>query len=186
VVEEGSEEAALDSAREALGAFGVEYETARDAGLRRKLGLITVRKEDSALSEDLLQRMEANGADFTMTFRLLCDAVEGAAGDARVRALFAEPGAYDTWAVGWRRRLQEEPTPAGERARAMRRVNPMFIPRNHLVQSAIDSAIERQDFQRFRELLDVVTRPYEDRSDKVHYATPARPEECVVQTFCGT
>jgi serine/tyrosine/threonine adenylyltransferase len=186
VEEEGGEEAALDSAREALGVFGVEYEVARDAGLRRKLGLSVEREGDSALAEDLLTRMEANRADFTLTFHLLCDAAAGMDGDAGVRSLFADTGAYDAWAVGWRRRLEQETTSSEERTAAMRRVNPMFIPRNHLVQAVIESAIERQDFEPFGELLDVVMSPYEDRPDKERYAMPARPEECVVQTFCGT
>jgi serine/tyrosine/threonine adenylyltransferase len=103
-----------------------------------------------------------------------------------VRALFADPGAYDAWSVEWRRRLQEEPIASQARAAAMRRANPAFIPRNHLVEAALVAATERQDFQPFEELLDVVSRPYEDRPGLERYAIPARPEECVLQTFCGT
>ena len=68
----------------------------------------------------------------------------------------------------------------------MRKVNPAFIPRNHRVEAALDAAVERQDFQPFEELLDVLSRPYEDRPELEPYATPARPEQCVLQTFCGT
>jgi uncharacterized protein YdiU (UPF0061 family) len=68
----------------------------------------------------------------------------------------------------------------------MRMANPAFIPRNHLVEAALAAAIERQNFQAFEELLDVVSRPYEDRPGLERYTTPARPEECVLQTFCGT
>ena len=86
----------------------------------------------------------------------------------------------------WRQRLNEEPRSAQARAAAMRAANPAFIPRNHLVEAALDAAIRRQDFQPFEELLDVVSRPYEDRPNLERYATPASPEECVCQTFCGT
>jgi uncharacterized protein YdiU (UPF0061 family) len=68
----------------------------------------------------------------------------------------------------------------------MRKVNPAFIPRNHLVEAALNAAVERQDFQPFEELLDVVSRPYEDRPGLGRYARPASPEESVAQTFCGT
>jgi uncharacterized protein YdiU (UPF0061 family) len=68
----------------------------------------------------------------------------------------------------------------------MRRSNPAFIPRNHMVEEALEAAVERQDFQPFEQLLNVVTRPYEDRPELERYATPARPEQCVSQTFCGT
>jgi uncharacterized protein YdiU (UPF0061 family) len=184
--EEGNGEAALASAKESLAAFAPQFEAAYDAGLRRKLGLFTEREGDSALIQDLLTRMAANQADFTLTFRRLCDAVAGPEGDESVRALFADPGAYDSWVAGWRRRLEEEPAPGQARAAAMRMASPAFIPRNHVVEAALAAAIERQDFQPFEELLDVVTRPYEDRPGLERYATPARPEECVLQTFCGT
>jgi uncharacterized protein YdiU (UPF0061 family) len=187
--EAGSQEAALDSAREALGAFHPQFEAARAAGLRRKLGLFTEREGDAALAEDLLERMAANRADFTLTFRRLCDAASGPEGDAAARTLFADPGAYDEWAGRWRRRLQDEADSVNARqarAAAMRMVSPAFIPRNHMVEAALNAAVERKDFQPFEELLDVVSRPYEDRPDLERYARPARPEERVLQTFCGT
>jgi uncharacterized protein YdiU (UPF0061 family) len=65
-------------------------------------------------------------------------------------------------------------------------MNPVFIPRNHLVEAALEAATWRQDFQPFEELLSAVTRPYEERPGLERYAMPARPEERVLQTFCGT
>jgi uncharacterized protein YdiU (UPF0061 family) len=182
--EAGSGEAALASGNEALAAFAPQFEAARAAGLRRKLGLFTDREGDAALGEDLLARMAANRAYFTLTFRRLCGAVTE--GDEGVRALFADPGAYDAWAAGWRLRLEEEPMPEQARAAAMRMTNPAFIPRNHMVEAALNAAMGRQDFQPFEELLDAGSRPYEDRPDLERYATPAQPAECVLQTFCGT
>jgi serine/tyrosine/threonine adenylyltransferase len=184
--EEGSEEAALASAREALGAFALTYEAAHLAGLRRKLGLFTERDGDLALAEDLLRRMAVNHADFTLTFRRLCDAATGPEGDSGVRALFADPAAYDTWAVGWRQRLEQETFSAQERAARMREVNPAFIPRNHMVEAALNAASERQDFAPFEELLNVLSHPYEERPGLERYAIPARPEESIQWTFCGT
>jgi serine/tyrosine/threonine adenylyltransferase len=179
----GSAEAALASAHESLAAFGPQFEAARGAGLRRKLGLFTERDGDALLAVDLLQRMAANRADFTLTFRRLCDAAEG---DDRIRGLFADPGTFDSWAVAWRLRLQEEPVAGEARAAAMRMASPAFIPRNHLVEAALEAAGERQDFRPFEELLNVVSHPYETRPGLDRYATPARPEECIRQTFCGT
>ncbi len=185
--EGGSEEAAPVSAREALAAFGPQFEAARGAGLRRKLGLFTEREGDVALAEDLLERMAANAADFTLTFRQLCEAAAAEPdGEVRMRSLFRDPGAYDSWAAGWRLRLGQEPVAAEERAAAMRLANPVFIPRNHLVEAVLQLAVERQDFEPFERLLEVVSHPYEDRPDLARYAVPARPEECVRQTFCGT
>ncbi|WP_213805176.1 protein adenylyltransferase SelO [Granulicella sp. dw_53] len=182
----GDEASALASAKEALAAFTPQFEAARLAGLRRKLGLVTERKEDAALAEDLLNRMAANRADFTLTFRRLCGAAAGPEGDKEVRTLFSDPGAYDAWATGWRRRLEEEPIASAQRAATMRMANPAFIPRNHMVEAALDAAVEQQNLQPFEDLLDVVSRPYEDRPNLERYTKPARPEERVNHTFCGT
>jgi uncharacterized protein YdiU (UPF0061 family) len=67
----------------------------------------------------------------------------------------------------------------------MRLANPAFIPRNHRVQSVIDAALQ-QNYQPFEELLAVISRPYDDQPGLERYTTPARPEECVTATFCGT
>jgi uncharacterized protein YdiU (UPF0061 family) len=184
--ESGSEEAAVAAANETLATFEPQFEAARSAGLRRKIGLTTEREGDAALAEDLLRRMAANRADFTLTFRRLCDAAAGAEGDALVRTLFADSAGYDDWAAGWRRRLKEEPEDGQARAAEMRRENPVFIPRNHLVEAALNAASWRQDFQPFEDMLDAVSRPYEERPGLEMHAVPARPEECVLQTFCGT
>jgi serine/tyrosine/threonine adenylyltransferase len=184
--EEGSEQGAVASAEAALNTFGAKYDAAWMAGMRRKLALFTERDGDVVLTQDLLERMAANQVDFTLAFRRLCDAADGPEGDARVRALFADPAAYDVWAAGWRARLEEERVDPEERATAMRRVNPAFIPRNHLVEAALKAGVERQDFQPFEELLDVLSRPYEERPGLERYAAPARPEESVRWTFCGT
>jgi uncharacterized protein YdiU (UPF0061 family) len=184
--EEKNDEAALASAKEALSAFDPLYESARIAGLRRKLGLFMERAGDASLAEELLRCMATSDADFTLTFRRLCDAVVGLEGDGGPRILFADPTAFDSWAIEWRRRLEEEPVSAETRAASMRMANPAFIPRNHIVEAALEAAVARQDFQPFEELLDVVSRPYENRPNLEFYSTPAKPEQCVRQTFCGT
>ena len=184
--EAGSDEAGLLSAKEALAAFSPQFDAAYIAGMQQKFGLATERPGDASLIEDLLGRMAANRADFTLTFRRLCDAAASPEGDAAVRVLFDDPGAYDKWAIAWHRRLAEEPVSAQARAAAMRKVNPGYIPRNHLVEEALAAAVERQDFQPFEQLLSVVSRPWEDRPDLDRYTAPARPEEMVSRTFCGT
>lgn len=184
--EMGSDEAALAAATDALSSFDAQFQGARLRGLRRKLGLRTERDTDAALAEDLLERMATGHADFTLTFRRLCDAAAGPNCDEGVRTLFADPGAYDPWAAAWRHRLEHEEGSSEIRAEAMRSVNPAYIPRNHLVEAVIDAATRQGDFQPFEDLLAVVTSPYAETPELERYARPARPEERVLQTFCGT
>lgn len=186
VQEAGGDDAGMESAKEALSGFGPQFHLAYLAGLQKKLGLMTQREGDAGLAQDLLDAMAANHADFTLTFRRLCDAAAGVDGDAAVRELFAEPKTFDAWAVRWRARMAEEQASVEERVAAMRAANPVYIPRNHLVQAVIEAAVERQDFAPFEELLEVVLRPFEERPGLERYTAPARPEERVTQTFCGT
>jgi serine/tyrosine/threonine adenylyltransferase len=68
----------------------------------------------------------------------------------------------------------------------MRGVNPIYIPRNHMVEAALNAAVMREDLGPFEELLAVVSQPYEERAGLERFAVPARPEERVQATFCGT
>lgn len=186
VQESGDESAAVAVANEVLSGFEPEYEAARMAGLRRKLGLFTVSEGDRDLAEALLQRMAANRADFTLTFRNLCDSAASPEADESVRMLFADPAEFDSWVFDWRNRLAQESMSGQARAEAMRQVNPIYIPRNHLVEEALEAASLRQDYQPFEDLLTAVSYPFDQQPGIEKYATPARPEQCVLETFCGT
>jgi uncharacterized protein YdiU (UPF0061 family) len=176
------ERAAIELAQDALSAFPPRFEAAYRGGLSRKIGLATAREDDFELAQDLLARMAEGGADFTLAFRRLCDAAAGPEGDAAVRALFADPAAYDAGAARWRARLAEEPAPPA----AMRAANPAFIPRNHWVEEAIAAAVEREDLAPFEALVEVLARPFEDQPGRDRYAEPPLPEQRVLRTFCGT
>ncbi len=180
------EAAAVDAAEAALAGFKPRFELAYHGGLAHKLGLSGDRDGDVALADDLLARMAENQADFTLTFRRLCEAAERPEADAGVRDLFVDPTAYDAWAVRWRDRLAEGGRDPTATAAAMRAVNPAYIPRNHRVEEMIAAAVERGDFGPFEELLAVLSRPYEDQPDYARYAE--RPEGGGVgyRTFCGT
>ena len=179
-------EHALAIANEVIGQYSALFSRAFVAGLRRKLGLFTERETDTALAQALLDAMAANHADFTLTFRSMCAAAETAGGDAEVRALFDEPEAWDEWAQRWRERLAEERETPQEHAALMRRANPAFIPRNHLVEAALAAAIEHNDYGPFKGLLLVLSRPYEDQPAFAGYTEPPGAEERVYRTFCGT
>jgi serine/tyrosine/threonine adenylyltransferase len=176
---------AVAEAQETLGAYGPAFERRYHAGLRRKIGLVTQQSDDMPLVLALLETMHEQKADFTLTFRHLCDAAANADNDAALESLFTNPAALREWLPRWRRRLDEEQSSPNERATAMRLVNPAFIPRNHRVEAVIQAAID-DDFMPFEELLTVVTRPFEDQPAFAEYAQPPHENERVLQTFCGT
>jgi uncharacterized protein YdiU (UPF0061 family) len=177
-----NETAALAEAQAALDEFAPKFEAAYAAGLNAKLGLHDARPDDFALAQDLLQRMAQGGADFTLTFRKLAELLDGGEGP---RALFAEPEFFDDWAARWKQRLADEGGDAAERTRAMRAVNPLFIPRNHMVEYAL-AAAEAGDFSQFETMTHVLERPFDEQPDYARYAEPPKPDQIVQRTFCGT
>jgi uncharacterized protein YdiU (UPF0061 family) len=177
---------AVELAGEVLGGFPPCFSEHSLAGMRRKLGLSVREDGDAALADELLDAMHRNEADFTLTFRRLCDAAEQAGGDAGVRSLFANPRDYDAWEGQWQSRLTREPGEPRTRAEAMRRVNPAFIPRNHRIEQVIEAAVNKLDFAPFAELSAVLSQPYRSSRDFDTYADAPHPSERVLKTFCGT
>ncbi|QPC88616.1 YdiU family protein [Mesorhizobium sp. NBSH29] len=180
------QDSAVARAQEALDVFATRFKTKFHAGMRRKIGLVTEQDGDVTLVQDLLKIMAENGADYTLTFRRLSDAASGAKGDKAVRSLFGDPTSFDGWASNWRQRLGQEQQDDDTRRAAMNAVNPAYIPRNHQIEAMISAAVEQDDFGPFGELMEVLSRPYEDQPSFARYAEPPQPHERVLQTFCGT
>ena len=67
----------------------------------------------------------------------------------------------------------------------MDRVNPVYVPRNHLVEEALDAATAG-DLDPLGRLLAAVTRPFDDRPGLERYAEPAPQDFGSYRTFCGT
>jgi len=179
---------AVRLANEAIAAFVPLFDALWLEGMRRKLGLGTADEADGELIRGLLDVMQGAEADFTLTFRCLSDVAAGggAPAEAALCGLFAQADAMRDWLTRWRGRVSRETQSAGERAAAMRRVNPAVIPRNHRIEQVIAAAVERDDFAPFEALSAVLARPYDERAKDDYYTQPPRMDERVLQTFCGT
>lgn len=164
---------AIAQATESLGGFRAHYDAAWSAGMRAKLGLAT--EEATPLAKELLAMLEQSRVDYTSFFRALGRAARGDAEPAR--GLFVDLAAFDGWLARWRA--------LGPDAGVMDRVNPVYIPRNHLVEEAL-AAATADDLAPLRELMTAVTAPYDERDGLARYAEPAPDDFGAYQTFCGT
>jgi uncharacterized protein YdiU (UPF0061 family) len=171
------QEQAVARAVESLGGFRPRYNAAWAAGLRAKLGLPDGLDDEltAALADDLFTVLQDNHVDLTTFFRALGTAARGDAEPAR--RLVLDLAAVDAWLERWQG--------LGPDADAMDRVNPIYIPRNHLVEEALAAATDG-DLAPFGRLLDAVTRPYEERPGLERYAVPAPDDFGPYRTFCGT
>jgi uncharacterized protein YdiU (UPF0061 family) len=194
---DSDEATAVKLAQTALGDFTDQYlENYR----RRMCAKIGVNRSDDAangLVEELLSLMTEYRVDFTLGFRVLADWLGwgGQTGNGvnsaeaiAAASLYPLPTVFQGWLQRWQQLLglgqRQEPDIAAIRSR-MLACNPVFIPRNHQVERAIESG-NGGDFEPFHQLVDVLAKPFEYDPAKRDYAMPAAPEQRVTRTFCGT
>lgn len=177
------EEKAVEAANAVLKEFGERFQAEWLAVFRRKIGLFSEAEGDGELIQALLSAMQEGEADFTLAFRRLAGPAEGE--DEAFLSCFATTAKAGDWLSVWRDRLTGELREGGERAAALRAVNPAVIPRNHRVEEAL-SAANYGDLSYFERLLQAIEHPFEDRPEFSDLTTPPKPEERVTQTFCGT
>ncbi|MCK5917153.1 MAG: YdiU family protein [Cocleimonas sp.] len=174
--------AAVKQAEDILNDYSKRYKDYWLAGMRRKLGLLEVYPQDQELTQELLDLMHQDQADFTLVFFYLSQDDK----QAQLMALFTQPEKLAKWLEKWQQRCVLENGTEKERKAIMRSANPVYIPRNHQVEAAIRAAEDHQDFSVFHALHQVLQTPYTLQPDKEQYQLPPKPEEVVQQTFCGT
>lgn len=184
---DANEEMAIAAATQVLDRFAEMFTGQYLVGMRAKIGLRTMEEGDGALITQLLGLMRAANADFTRTFRLLAETLsdeKNAAGD--LREMFKDVDAFQSWLAAWQVRLAREGSERDETRVRMCQVNPVYIPRNHLVEEAIRAGVESGNFAPLDVLLEVLARPFDEQPGRQRYAMPAEPDEVVSETFCGT
>ncbi|MDH3296234.1 MAG: YdiU family protein, partial [Acidimicrobiia bacterium] len=204
-------EAMIPVATEVLDSFQPRFQARFRSGMLAKIGLAAAHGADpghdpggdnqdgpgrDGLIPSLLGLLHRHRVDYTSFFRSLATAV-ASGDDGPVRELVAASatdgsagvdgsGPVESWLADWRRRLDAVDRDRTEVAAGMNRVNPLYIPRNHRVEEALQEA-NRGDLSLFRELLSLVSDPYTERPAKERFAEPA-PEgfDQTFRTFCGT
>ncbi|MDB5665439.1 YdiU family protein [Cypionkella sp.] len=167
-------EKAVDLANARLDGIAALYRTEWVAVMRGKLGLLGEDAGDGALADDFLEAIQ--GVDWTLAFRRLSGAV---ADETAFLALFGDAGLVTAWLPRWRARLR------GDAAAAMRAVNPAVVPRNHLVEAALDAATAG-DLQPFHALLAQIQNPFGAEAGREAFTLPAPTGFGRYVTYCGT
>jgi uncharacterized protein YdiU (UPF0061 family) len=176
---------AIDLATAVVVPFVSQLEARLNTLLAAKLGLQQPEDGDARLVRKWLDGLQQAGADFTLSFRRLADVV--ATGDqVPLQGLLDAAPSLQDWLLDWKARLAREPLAPMDRAAAMRRVSPAFIPRNHRVEATLYAASAQGDLHPFLRMLAVVKRPYEDQPENAEYGLPPQDCERVMATFCGT
>ena len=179
---DNNREKAIADAMEMLGRFPNLFHSYYSEGLRAKLGLITEEEGDFELADEFLNWMLGAGADFTASFFALTQAAE----TGRLEGPLSVGGApLQAWHTRWAARLEHQHSGKQEALSAMRRANPVIIPRNHRVEEALSAAVAG-DLSVMHRLLDVLAKPFDETEANKPYRRGPEPGGAPYRTFCGT
>ena len=148
-----------------------------------KIGLNGGKKENQTLLRNLLKIMMDNQADYTITFRNLSKVLFEDSDEFFNQ--FSEKKEINAWLNNWKQALKNEYKDLSKLTDRLNRINPVYIPRNHQVQLAIDLAYEN-DFSKMLEMIEVFKNPFKEVSEYVSYSQAPLEKEKIRRTFCGT
>lgn len=174
---------AVSKAQEVLESFAEHFNKSWLSLMATKIGITDVKESDTDLIKRLLELMELNQADFTNTFRGLSHFLSGEP-DQLYEALEINE-ALEDWLTAWQKRLKVEGNDMNAVAHNMNAVNPIYIPRNHLVEEAIEAAYQN-DFSKFETLHKVLSSPFVEQEGSQAYTKVPTDDQRVQNTFCGT
>lgn len=148
-----------------------DFPLLRWKGLAAKLGITNYRPKDEHLIKLFLDYLEKEELDFTLAFRFLPQLLSGNSN------YYKQTAQLEQFLERWKARSIN--------IENLDSINPVYIPRNHLVEQAIRDAYEG-DCRLFKEMVEVLKRPFEQIPGLDRFMQPPQPSERVLQTFCGT
>ena len=178
-------EKATSKAQKVINNFPNKMSEAVMSVMCKKIGLDSTKTNSQETLTKLLRIMLDNKSDYTLTFRYLSEIIKGKR-DSLFKQQFLEHNQISNWLKEWKELIKDQDLAKKEIVLSMESSNPVFIPRNHLVERAIEAAVENNDFSEMKTLLTILSKPYEEQSKYGEYMKPPKPLEVVHQTFCGT
>ncbi len=149
-------------------------------GMGKKLGIASAKEEDVEWIEQLLHLMEKYRADYTDTFFQLTR------GTIKKTAIY-QMQEFKEWLALWEKRLSRQNQSQSEVEKRMKQNNPTMIPRNYLVEEALEAAVIRRDDTVLRKLVEALQNPYDYENISLQYTkVPRERDSCMYKTYCGT
>jgi uncharacterized protein YdiU (UPF0061 family) len=136
--------------------------------MKGKLGLISNEIEDDKLMKDLFQLMFKNEADYTNTFVYLMN------GSVPQEKLIKDKN-FIEWKNKWNSRLSKNQDIIKAKE-LMTKNNPIIIPRNHLIESALSKA-EQGNLDEFNKLILALKDPYKDNEQLYWSKKSSSPDQ---------
>ncbi len=128
--------------------------------------------------------MEEEKADFTLSFRMLSSALIG--DKSKIKKLFNNSRRLDGWMMLWQERISQENISVENIANSMDKINPLYIPRNHKVEEALNEAVFKNNMRPFNTILSIMQNPYDEVESNKSFAEGPINQDKSYRTFCGT
>lgn len=184
LIDPNDNDKAIKLATDALNEFPLMYQDFWFTEMHSKLGLDEAIDRDLDLVNELYQAMDGQSVDHTKLFRGLAEALRG--DEKTLFELFDNAKNFKPWFEKWKERLLKNSNPIEQIADNMDAVNPIYIPRNHKVEEALQAASKDANYEPFHKLLSVLMNPYKKRDGLEDYEQPAPKDKEPYVTFCGT
>ncbi len=173
----------VEALRGVLDGYEAVFSRAFHQRMGAKMGLSAWQVDDEPLLDDLLKLMDANQADFTLSFRSLADAVVGQR--EVFQNLFIDRAAAGAWLDRLLARHAQDGLSASERAQSMNRVNPLYVLRNHLAEDAIKAA-KTGDAGEIDTLMRLLRKPFEMIPGHERYAALPPSWASSIEVSCSS
>ena len=160
--------------------FSVQFQASWLKMMCAKLGLNVASNQDQTMIDALLSIMASSHLDYTGTFLTLMRSLDGAVVTSDC------PMGLSSWMEDWRRRIESQSGGVVAALMLMRKNNPVYIPRNHLVEEALFAAEHHDDLMPLFNLVRVLIDPYHEQAGMDRYETAAENQGSPYRTFCGT
>jgi uncharacterized protein YdiU (UPF0061 family) len=173
-----NQDTAVVKAKELLQTFPELFRKEWYQMLGRKTGLIDPDDTEKRMIDELLEIMKIHQADYTNLFAHLMNIPVPDHAVYQTQELLA-------WESKWRERIAERENAAIIET-TMRKANPIYIPRNYVVEEALDAYAQHQDKTRFNQLLQRMQDPYSYNKKDSELQQPPSKGDTHYQTFCNT
>ena len=142
--------------------------------MKNKLGINDRSEDDEELINNLIKWMQQKKPDFTNTF---CNLMNYDHADDEE----FEDDEFNNWKREWKKRVESK-----EYLDVMMSCNPTLIPRNYLVEEALSEAETDGKFDKFNELNEIISSPYQLKKVNIKYLETPSKTNIPYKTFCGT
>jgi len=142
--------------------------------MKKKLGINDHSEDDEELINNLIKWMQQKKPDFTNTF---CNLMNYDHADDEE----FEDDEFNNWKREWKKRVESK-----EYIDVMMSCNPTLIPRNYLVEEALSEAETDGKFDKFNELNEIISSPYQLKKVNIKYLETPSKTNIPYKTFCGT